>query len=114
MARDPDATWYDATTVVQLTATETAGFTFSAWTGDPVTNPDAPSTPETVEITMDSAKSVTAEFTGGGTFWTLTVISAYGTPDPPTSSVADGTLVDASVDSPVSGPAGRPGRSPRL
>jgi len=84
VARSPDAQWYGAGDEVNLTATPQGEFTFSSWTG-PVTNPDEPNTPETVQVIMDGAKSVTANFTptGAPTIVTLTVISAYGSPDPP-------------------------------
>ena len=55
-------TWHDENSVVDLTATANSGYLFSSWSGDTVTNPDAPDTPETVQITMTSAKSVTANF----------------------------------------------------
>ena len=51
-------TFYSSGTIVPLTATPKAGFTFSSWTGK-VANPTSAST----TITMNAAESVTANFT---------------------------------------------------
>ena len=53
--------FYNASTVVPLTATANAGFTFSSWTGN-VANANSAST----TITMNSPQSVTANFTQTG------------------------------------------------
>jgi parallel beta-helix repeat protein len=78
----PASAWYGAGTAVDEAATPSTGFTFSSWTGDPVINPDEPATPETVQITMDAPKSITANFTVV-TPRVVTVTSAYGEPSPP-------------------------------
>jgi len=100
VARDPDVQWYDSGTVVTLTAAAAAGFAFNNWSGDSVTNPDNPSTPETVQIIIDGPKSVVANFTGTGTFCNLTISSPRDNPVPPagTYSCVAGTQVTASVD----------------
>jgi uncharacterized protein (TIGR02145 family)/uncharacterized repeat protein (TIGR02543 family) len=56
VAKSPDATQYDSTTVVSLTATPSPGYQFTGWTGDlsGTTNP--------ASINMTGAKSVTANF----------------------------------------------------
>ena len=56
VARTPNQAQYSAGTVVTLTATPSAGWTFSGWSGDLTgsTNPAA--------ITMDNSKTVTATF----------------------------------------------------
>jgi parallel beta-helix repeat protein len=78
----PASTWYDAGTVVGEAATPNTGFAFSSWSGDPVTNPDEPETPETVQITMDAPKSITANFSVNVPR-VVTVSSPYGEPNPP-------------------------------
>jgi pectate lyase len=66
IARNPDAATYPAGTVVTLTATPAAGFTFAGWSGDlsGSANPN--------QIVMNADHSVTANFTqpggGGGNF----------------------------------------------
>ena len=52
----PDQTAYDHGTVVQLTASPATGYHFVNWTGD------ASGTDPTTTVTMDGAKSVTANF----------------------------------------------------
>ncbi len=56
VTRDPSGGAYDAGTVVTLTATPDAGWTFSGWSGD-ISGMDNPAT-----ITMDANKTVTATF----------------------------------------------------
>jgi hypothetical protein len=51
-------TFYDAGTVVNVTATPNSGFVFANWTG-PVTNPNAAAT----TVTMSAPATVTANFT---------------------------------------------------
>jgi hypothetical protein len=58
--------FYNANTVVPLTATPNSGFTFSNWTGN-VANAGSAST----TITMNSPQSVTANFTQSGPVVTL-------------------------------------------
>lgn len=67
--------FYNSGTVVPLTATANAGFTFSSWTGN-VANPSFAST----SITMSSAQTVTANFTQNGPMVTLNPTSInFGT-----------------------------------
>ena len=56
MAKNPGQTTYDYGTLVQLTATPSAGYHFVEWTGDLTsgTNP--------ADITMDGNKTVIANF----------------------------------------------------
>ena len=51
-------TFFDSGTVVNVTATPNSGFNFSTWTG-PVANANSAAT----TVTMDAAKSITANFT---------------------------------------------------
>jgi hypothetical protein len=107
--KTPDACWFQTDEIVGLTAAAESGFTFSSWTGDPVTNPDDPDTPETVRITMDGPKSVIANFSGDATICTFTVNPCpHGTPDPPvgTHDCVQGTEITASVDEAVDYGAG--------
>lgn len=57
ITRSPNATSYAAGTVVTLTATPSAGYQFSGWTGG------ASGTALTTTVTMSAAKTVTATFT---------------------------------------------------
>ncbi len=57
VAIDPDQTSYNHGTNVQLTAAASTDYTFSGWSGD------ATGTTNPVTITMDSNKTVTANFT---------------------------------------------------
>lgn len=62
---------------VTVTATPAEGFTFAGWTGD-VTSPET-----AITITMDADKSVTANFSTAGVFYTLIIeISGEGSTDP--------------------------------
>jgi uncharacterized repeat protein (TIGR02543 family) len=56
VTKSPDAALYDSTTVVQLTAVPSVGYTFSGWSGalTGATNP--------ASIAMNAAKTVTATF----------------------------------------------------
>jgi Divergent InlB B-repeat domain len=56
-AKSPNQALYDHGTVVQLTATPSSGWSFTAWSGDATgsTNP--------VNVTMDGPRAVTATFT---------------------------------------------------
>ncbi len=67
--------FYNASTVVPLTATPNAGFTFSSWTGN-VANANSAST----TITMSAPESVTANFTQNSPIITLNPTSInFGT-----------------------------------
>lgn len=57
ITRSPNATTYNAGTVVTLTATPNAGYQFSGWSGD------ASGTNAITTVTMSAAKTVTAIFT---------------------------------------------------
>ena len=56
VAKNPDLTSYDSNSVVELTATPATGYTFTGWTGD------ASGTTNPISVTMNGAKSVTANF----------------------------------------------------
>ncbi|WP_205711180.1 InlB B-repeat-containing protein [Hymenobacter sp. HDW8] len=62
ISRTPNATSYASGTVVSLTATPAAGYTFTGWSGD------ATGTVNPLSVTMSANKSITATFTatGGG------------------------------------------------
>jgi len=67
--------FYNAGTVVPLTATPNAGFTFSSWTGNVANSASASTT-----ITMNAPQSVTANFTQSGPIVTLNPTSInFGT-----------------------------------
>ena len=68
--------WYNSGTVVNLTATPNSGNVFTNWTGNTVANPNSAAT----TITMDSFKSVTANF-GGIPALTARVTGKTGTVD---------------------------------
>ena len=87
--------FFAANTVVPVTATANAGFTFANWTG-PVASPTSAST----TVTMSQAQSVTANFTanvapaltsGASTTFTVGVLGSFtiGTSGSPTASVTE-------------------------
>jgi hypothetical protein len=92
----PSDGYYDANASVQLTGVPNPGFVFSNWSGD-LTGAENPKS-----LTMNSPKSVTANFTIT-TSRTVTVASPYGAPNPPvgTAYYPDGYSVTCSVPSPV-------------
>lgn len=102
VSRSPNASSYNSGTVVTLTATAASGYTFTGWSGD-VTG-----TAASVTVTMNSNKTVTANFTNGsGTTYTLTTTaspSAGGTitRSPNASTYAAGTVVTLTA-TPASG-----------
>jgi len=59
VAKTPDLTSYSSGTSVQLTATPASGYTFTGWSGD------ITSTANPVTVTMNSNKTITANFTSG-------------------------------------------------
>jgi hypothetical protein len=78
---------YDVGTVVDITATPAAGWEFDSWSGD-VANPNS----ATTTVTMDSDKTVTANFIQ---VFTLTMAKVgSGTTDP---AVGDHTCLDGTV-----------------
>jgi len=85
---------YDAGTVVSLVATPASGYRFVSWTGDVVTIANVNSTATT--ITIDTAKSVTANF--ALLSYNLTADSTTGgsvtTPGAGTFTYDCGTVVD--------------------
>ncbi len=88
VAKNPDQPDYNSGDMVQLTATPTAGWTFTGWSGDATgsTNP--------LSVTMSSNKSITATFTQNT--YTLSVVTAGSgsvakTPDQPNYN--SGTMV---------------------
>jgi pectate lyase len=70
VSRNPNATSYASGTVVTLTATPAAGFTFTNWSGG------ASGTNPTTTVAMNANTSVTANFTNSsGNMYTLTTTS---------------------------------------
>jgi pectate lyase len=91
IARNPNAATYPAGTVVTLTATPAAGFTFTGWSGDlsGTANPN--------QIVMNADRSVTANFTqpgGGGTNFDLV---GFATQNGGTNGGAGGPTVTATT-----------------
>ena len=87
--------WFDSGANVTITATPVSGHIFVNWSGD------SSSTNPVLNLTMDAAKSVTANFVSAVD---LTVASPYGIPIPAvgTATYADNTLINASMSgSPV-------------
>ncbi|MDO8929139.1 MAG: Ig-like domain-containing protein, partial [Bacteroidota bacterium] len=69
----PLQTTYNHGTVVNLTATANTGFSFVSWTGD------ASGSINPVSVTMNSNKTVTANFTAVAVTYTLNVTAVNGT-----------------------------------
>jgi len=93
VAQDPNKETYYYSETVSLTATPTAGYTFSHWSGD-ATGSDNP-----VSITMDNNKTVTANFIASQ--YPLTVnVSGQGTvsknPDQATYAPGEAVALNAS------------------
>ena len=95
VAKSPNMTQYPAGTEVTLTAASSTGYAFNNWSGD------ASGTGLSVSVTMDSNKSITANFaprSAGASNYTLTVsVSPAGrgtvTKSPSASQYAAGTVV---------------------
>jgi uncharacterized repeat protein (TIGR02543 family) len=85
VAKDPDQATYSYDTVVELTATPDAGWSFSHWSGDLTgsANPDS--------VTMDGDKTVTAHFT-----------EEAPSPEPPPSECVGGEMFLFKADKPSS------------
>ena len=95
----PRHPWYRSRTVVTLTATENSGYESVRWSGD------LSGTENPITITMDSDKTVTANFT----VFIVTVTSDYGSPNPPVGITAypNGSQVTVSCGpTPYPGPVG--------
>ena len=60
VAKNPNQSLYDSNTIVQLTATPNAGYTFTGWSGDTTgsTNP--------LSVTMKKNRNITANFSSTG------------------------------------------------
>ncbi|TFH17976.1 MAG: DUF2341 domain-containing protein [Lentisphaerales bacterium] len=87
--------WYDDGTNLLLNATPSNGYHFATWSGDVVT------TNNPLNLTMTRSYNLTANFAINTN--SLDVLSQQGLPNPAvgTTWYTEGTLVDASVDSPV-------------
>jgi hypothetical protein len=99
LTKSPDLEWYDPGTVVTVTATPSSGNRiFFNWSGDLTGSENA------VNVTMNTGKSVTANFGA-----TLTVTSPYGEPNPPVgvNTYLGGTPIRVSCGpTPYAGPTG--------
>jgi uncharacterized repeat protein (TIGR02543 family) len=76
---NPSAASYDSNTTVQLTATPGSGYSFASWSGD------ITSTSNPVNVTMNTNKTITANFTLN-TYQLTVVASTGGTISAPASS----------------------------
>ncbi|HEX2958144.1 MAG TPA: FISUMP domain-containing protein [Chitinispirillaceae bacterium] len=87
VTKSPNATSYDSGTVVTLTATPAAGYQFTGWSGglSVTTNP--------ASITMNSVKSVTANFTIKTYALTITSTNGSVAKSPNEASYDSGTVV---------------------
>ncbi|NQX59958.1 InlB B-repeat-containing protein [Paenibacillus qinlingensis] len=89
ISTNPSGITHAPGTLVTVTATASAGYTFNGWSGDlnGTTNP--------ATITMDSNKTITANFVESTTQFTLTTQTEHGTItlDPASGSYNVGTLV---------------------
>jgi uncharacterized repeat protein (TIGR02543 family) len=72
VTKNPDKSSYDYNEVVQLTAIPASGYTFSGWSGD------AAGTENPLSVTMNSNKSITANFTPISSDGNLSVVPADG------------------------------------
>jgi hypothetical protein len=93
LTANPSAEMYDAGTIVQLTVTPAAGWSFSGWSGDlsSGTNPTS--------ITMDSNKAVTATFTQNTYTLTVNVVGSGSVGKvPDLSTYTYGTSVDLTAN----------------
>ena len=96
-ATEPSATTsYPEGTVVNLTATPSTGYLFSGWSGD------LTDISPTTQITMDSGKTVTANFIDALSPYTLTITvnpTGSGTTEPSaTTSYPEGTVVNITAN----------------
>ncbi|THU39870.1 T9SS type A sorting domain-containing protein [Niastella caeni] len=102
VSRSPNASSYNAGTVVTLTATASSGYTFTGWSGD------VSGTSTSINVTMNGNRTVAANFTTStGTTYTLTTTVSPGaggtiTRSPNATSYAAGTVVTLTA-SPSSG-----------
>ena len=73
VAKSPDQPDYNSGSVVQLTATPTAGWNFTGWSGDTTgaTNP--------LNVTLSANKTITATFSQHRYTWNATGSAAFGT-----------------------------------
>jgi len=72
VTKTPDASTYDSASVVKLSATALAGYTFTGWSGDTTASGSS------LSVTMTQAKNITANFTKVTQF-ALTVQAVNGT-----------------------------------
>jgi uncharacterized repeat protein (TIGR02543 family) len=87
VTKSPNATAYESGTVVALTAVPANGYQFTGWSGD-LTGTMNPAT-----ITMNSAKSVTANFASQTYALTVTATNGTVTKSPNAATYASGTVV---------------------
>jgi hypothetical protein len=94
-------TWYNSGTIVPVSATANAGFSFSGWTGDV---PPGQETDNPVSITMDATKTLTANFTTSNFILTILINPTGGgtvtkDPDKPTYLAGESVELTASANS---------------
>ncbi|MBI3193169.1 MAG: InlB B-repeat-containing protein [Ignavibacteriae bacterium] len=99
VAKNPDQPTYDHGTTVQLTATPDSGYSFVNWTGDVL---QGGSSENPLTVTMDSNKSITANFAMNT--YTLTVNATNGSvaKNPDQASYNHGASVELTA-TPASG-----------
>ncbi|MCB2380559.1 PQQ-dependent sugar dehydrogenase, partial [Hymenobacter sp. BT635] len=95
VSKNPNAASYASGTVVSLTATPAAGFTFAGWSGE------ATGTANPLAVTMSADKTITATFTAvpAATFTLTTTSSGSGTvsKSPDQASYAEGAVVSVTA-----------------
>jgi uncharacterized repeat protein (TIGR02543 family) len=89
VVKNPVLASYNSGATVQLTATPSLGYVFSSWSGD------ATGSQNTVTVTMNADKTVTANFLPVGNGFTLDVIANNGSvlKNPVLASYTDGATV---------------------
>ena len=87
VAKSPNQATFDSNSVVQLTATPNAGYTFTGWTGDTTV------TANPISVTMKSAKNITANFVIKTYALTITAVNGTVAKNPNQTTFDSNTVV---------------------